>query len=228
MKKSFKLGSIILSMVLLLTVFPVSSFAATYYPPGGIVASPGDILITNNTSSSGLTGHAGIVNSNLSVSTIDGYGQHPTTKSLTTWFNSNPNTVVVRYIGSDYSTVNPKAGKWAADYVAQHPNATYGLVNQYKDLNEVYCSKIPWLSFYSYGVNIGNLWPSDIGVIPPYAYINAAQDRKYGLGIAVVYGSWSNLSLKALSVDETDFSQDELLEVPHANIENPNDYVSGN
>lgn len=228
MKRSLKLGAVILSVFFLLSVFPVSSFAATYYPPGGIVASPGDILVTNNTSSSGLTGHAGIVNSNLTVSTIDGYGLHPTTHSLTTWFNSNPNTVVVRYVGSNYSTINPKAGKWAADYVAQHPNATYGLVNQFKDLNETYCSKIPWQSFWSYGVNIGNVLPSDIGVITPYAYINYAQSHQYGLAIAVVFGKWDNLGLKAQSVDESDPNQNVLFEVPHANLDNPNDYVSGN
>lgn len=225
MKRTLKLSTFILSVILFITAFPGSIFADTY-PPGGVVASPGDILVTNNTSSYGLTGHAGIVNSDLTVSTIDGPGLHPTTHSLQTWFNSNPNTVVIRYIGDDYKNINAKAGKWAKDYVIQHPNASYKIVAINSDLENVYCSKIPWLAFWSYGVNFGDLYPWSSDIFEPYRYIGMAQNHQYGLAIAVVYGKWSNLPLKAATVNGNGDQNNIILEAPHANI--PEEYLENN
>lgn len=51
------------------------------YPNSRVEIKPGDILITNNTSSKGLTGHAAIVIDTENVVEILGPGFHPQKKS---------------------------------------------------------------------------------------------------------------------------------------------------
>lgn len=67
-----------LSSMLVLSLFMVLSFAgssfAAVYPHSNITIKTGDVLVTNNTSSNGFTGHAGIVVNNAGyVATIRGY-----------------------------------------------------------------------------------------------------------------------------------------------------------
>ena len=93
MKKLFGLFFSIALLLTLITGTGTSAFAASgiavgYYP-NGAVASSGDVLVTNNTSSSGLTGHAGIVTPS-GIATINGYGDHPRFVSLSEWFVKTP------------------------------------------------------------------------------------------------------------------------------------------
>ena len=68
-----------------------------------LILEPGDILITNSTSSSGLngpgiTGHAGIVNPDgKTFTSIRGTGYTAESKSIKWWFSNYPKTKVVRY-----------------------------------------------------------------------------------------------------------------------------------
>jgi uncharacterized protein YycO len=157
--------------------------------PNGISIEGGDVLVTNNTSSSGLTGHAGIVtDATGTIASIAGYGHHPANQSMATWFSNNPNTVVVR--NSDTYTAHA-AGSWASSYVATHPNATYGLLNNMLNLNEVYCSKIPWLAYYSFGLNAGHFITIGTGyLITPYHWKNFGANGQQGFSTVATFGSW--------------------------------------
>ncbi|MDR6781438.1 MULTISPECIES: YiiX/YebB-like N1pC/P60 family cysteine hydrolase [Paenibacillus] len=180
-----------LSSMLVLSLFMVLSFAgssfAAVYPNSNITIKSGDVLVTNNTSSAGLTGHAGIVvNSSGDVATIRGYGFHPEIQSLNTWFSTNRNTKVVRNSDSDLAA---KAGSWAKDYVKTHPNVEYGLNNTLGNLNEVYCSKIPWLAYYSYGAE--PLYrASQPSLMKPYDWIYVGDSGTKGFFMAGVIGNW--------------------------------------
>jgi uncharacterized protein YycO len=160
---------------------------ATY--PNGLTVEGGDVLVTNNTSSSGLTGHAGIVtDANGNIASIAGYGAHPELTSLSAWFRKNPNTVVVR--NSDASLAH-SAGSWAKSYVAQHSNAKYGLLNNMLNLEEVYCSKIPWLAYYSFGLNARHVNTIGNGYnILPYDWKSLGEARQQGFSIAAKFGNW--------------------------------------
>lgn len=73
-----------------------------YYPGTGVIVRAGDVLITNDTTSSGLTGHAGIVTDELTVDTFDGPGLNPKRQNFCEWMNKHatngPWTKVVRYV----------------------------------------------------------------------------------------------------------------------------------
>lgn len=169
--------------------FSVQALATTATYPNGLAVRSGDVLVTNNTSSSGLTGHAGIITGSAgNIASIAGYGAHPALMSLSTWFAKNPNTVVVRQ--SNVSLAQ-SAGSWANNYVYQHPNATYGLLNNMLNLEEVYCSKIPWLAYYSYGLNVGPTNTIGNGYdILPYDWKSKGENNKQGFSIAAKFGSW--------------------------------------
>lgn len=157
--------------------------------PNGIAIQGGDVLITSNTSSAGLTGHAGIVtDASGRIASISGYGAHPAIQSMATWFANNPNTVVIRH--NDVSLAH-SAGSWAASYVSQHPDATYGLVNNLRDLNEVYCSKIPWLAYFSFGLNVGGKYTVGVDeMILPYEWLEYGRYNRFGLSVAATFGNW--------------------------------------
>ncbi|WP_094700709.1 YiiX/YebB-like N1pC/P60 family cysteine hydrolase [Brevibacillus laterosporus] len=122
-----------------------------YYPGTNIAVRIGDVLVTNNTSSAGLTGHAGIVNDNYEVTSIAGYGYHPENTSIEQWFREYPNEKVYRYNGGKRDAYN--AGNWARLYVKNYKNATYGLTAKLSSFTQTYCSKIVWQAYY-YGADI--------------------------------------------------------------------------
>lgn len=172
-KKLIALGT----FALLLLVSPITSFAATdtstsnagavgtnsviggggggtyYYPGTSVAIKPGDVLITSDTSVSGLNGvggHAGIVTDGLEYATIEGEGDHPVLKSISSWFKSNPDTKVVRYTNlSDSSRLN--AANWAFNYVQKYSTAYYDF-SPLDYMFSTYCSKIVW-DAYNYGAN---------------------------------------------------------------------------
>ncbi|WP_152559168.1 hypothetical protein [Tumebacillus flagellatus] len=123
---------------------------AAYYPGTSITAKPGDILVTNSTSSSGLTGHAGIVvDYSGNVVSIAGSGYHPTKYSVSTWFSSYPHEKIVRH--SNTSTAQ-SAANWASSFVINYSYLDYSLSDLASPYKSTYCSKIVWDAYY-YGAN---------------------------------------------------------------------------
>ncbi|MBT2284125.1 hypothetical protein J7E78_11305 [Paenibacillus polymyxa] len=119
-----------------------------YYPGTSTVIRPGDVIITNNTSSNGLTGHAGIViDPGGTIVTIPGYFNKMIRQSVDSWMSSNPNTKIYRYGNSSTAQA---AADWASTYQRDFVNRVhYGLVNALGDYGvETYCSKIVWDAYY--------------------------------------------------------------------------------
>lgn len=140
------------------------------YPNSKVPVGIGDILVSNSTSSAGIVGHAGIVTSHFTVASIAGYGYHPEEISISKWFKKYPNEKVIRYSDSDAAA---DAAEWATTYVKDHPDATYGLANKLKGMNETYCAKIVWQAYY-YGadVNFDNMRPNSTALFTPYQFLS--------------------------------------------------------
>lgn len=143
----------------------------------------GDILISNGTSSLGLTGHAGIAISSSEILHISGYGKTPQVVSVNTWrkqyglikgqLDGVTNTKVYRI---DDSKVAYNAGSWAiANY--RFKNYRYGLTGYQTSKNPTYCSKIVWQAY-----NSQKKAKAFIGIIGPYQLPNKITGAK-GLGI---------------------------------------------
>ncbi|WP_156807454.1 hypothetical protein [Effusibacillus pohliae] len=147
------------------TLDPGSGGTAAYYPNGSPVVI-GEMLVTNSTSSAGLTGHSGIVTSNFKVAHIAGYGYHPEELTLDQWFARYPNTKRVR---NNTTSTALYIGRWAASYVSQYPYANYGLATKLQGMDPTYCSKIVWQSYY-YGSGVAFLGyrPDSTAIFAPY------------------------------------------------------------
>ncbi|OJG33089.1 YiiX/YebB-like N1pC/P60 family cysteine hydrolase [Enterococcus devriesei] len=131
----------------------------------------GDVLISNKTSSWGLTGHAAIAISSKKILHIYGSGHHPAVHSLS-WFKK-------RYSGkgswlkiyrSKNSKAGPKAAAWAKkNYVGKKYN--YGINTKLKSKNPTYCSKIVYQA-YKYGASKKSIYDPGSHIISPYALPN--------------------------------------------------------
>ncbi|MFC9773830.1 hypothetical protein [Paenibacillus chitinolyticus] len=157
------------------TVYAVPPGGGRVYPGTNVSVIPGDVLVTNDTRSMGLHGHAAIVGDwdGVTVS-IEGSDYNPGLTSLDDWFKKRPNTKGMRWTSASSQAIN--AGFWAKSYVSTHPNATFSLVNSLGDQDKVYCSKIPWMAFY-YGSNIaidGHSYIANM-VYSPYAWLSASK-----------------------------------------------------
>ncbi|MEK4024492.1 MULTISPECIES: hypothetical protein [unclassified Sporosarcina] len=113
----------------------------------------GDILISNGSSSYGLTGHAGIVVGNDRILHIAGPGYKTNIIKFSTWTNKygKPRGGIVNtevYRISNWTHRNA-AADWA---VAKYENlgASYSLTTGLYTFNPTYCSKIVWQA-YHYG-----------------------------------------------------------------------------
>jgi len=128
----------------LLTSDEFTSFQATAsYTP-----EYGDILVTNSTSSKGLTGHSGIVTV-AGVLHISGPNANPKAISWSTWIKNYPKTNVYRPKDGYKSML---AAIWIQDiYLTKNPNAKYQVNTKLYTYNETYCSKIVWQA-YAVGV----------------------------------------------------------------------------
>lgn len=143
--------------------------------------NPGDIFITNSTSSSGLTGHCGIAIGSDAILHIAGPGQPVSVGSKKAFYN--------KYIASDpdyyymiiYRCNNYNYGRNAADwavnvYRRNSANVTYKITRDLTTTYETYCSKIVFQSYY-YGVGSSALSPNyknivrDGYIISPYNII---------------------------------------------------------
>lgn len=133
----------------------------------------GDMMVTNGTSSSGLTGHAGIFLANGTILSIDGYGNIPRTKTIFEWMRDtkaqNPKAWTKVYRPNSTFYRNLAAGKWGNDNV-KGKNIKYGLGGGVLSTNPTYCSKIVMHCYYYANKNGENMVVPSF--ISPYALPN--------------------------------------------------------
>lgn len=141
----------------------------------------GDIIITNGTSFSGLTGHAGIAISDTQILSIAGYGSKPATWSIANWEKkyhkeSNSWSKVYR-VNNPIDAVTAYA--WAKK-TYQNSNAIYDLSLNYAGTKYTYCSKIVWQA-YRYGAGIHTVTVPNGLIVLPYSlpnYFNSGMGLK--------------------------------------------------
>lgn len=154
----------------------------------GPTLKKGDILVSNGTSSFGLTGHAGIAISSTQVLHISGKGAKPLVITSKQWQDrygivrgqiegNNTHTKVYR-VGS--TTNATKAADWAiTNYKGK--SYDYGITTALLSKDPTYCSKIVWQA-YNY---IGGVDTPSSKIATPYGlpgYFKSAQNLK-GMGI---------------------------------------------
>lgn len=117
----------------------------------------GDILVSNGTSSAGLTGHAGIAISSSKILHISGAkNSTPKVLSIATW-QRNYGIVKGQQDGRTHTKVYrvsnssaEKAGTWA-DKNYKNKNYSYGFKGKITSKNPTYCSKIVWQAYNAQG-----------------------------------------------------------------------------
>lgn len=116
----------------------------------------GDIVTTSSTSSSGLTGHSGIVVSKDYILHFPGPGVQPSRISLSSWLSkyNDGHTWIHRVPGS---TVRAQATSWAVKhywnpsgsiYDSRTISTSYFISDYTFKTNPSYCSKIIWQGYY--------------------------------------------------------------------------------
>ncbi|WP_409323905.1 YiiX/YebB-like N1pC/P60 family cysteine hydrolase [Staphylococcus caprae] len=130
----------------------------------------GDVLISNATSSWGLTGHAAIAISSKKILHIYGKGHHPATHSLS-WFKKRyaKKGKWMKIYRSKKHGAGSKAARWARKhYVGK--KYRYGINTHLSKRNPTYCSKIVYQA-YRYGIGrkaMSSLTP----IVSPYTLPN--------------------------------------------------------
>lgn len=124
----------------------VSPYNVSY---GGFRYLDGDVLITKSTSSSGLTGHAGIIVGTKVLHIHPSYNNgNPELISLSTWYSRFPETITVRYaIGR---TIPNDAGDYGDEFYVNGAGAdnTYSLTSSITSTTKDYCSSLVWKCYY--------------------------------------------------------------------------------
>lgn len=126
----------------------------------------GDVVITNGTSSNGLTGHAGIAISPYFILHIAGPGLNPAVITLTKWnsiYTAEGWTKIYRH---SKSNVADAAGQWAYD-TYHLSDAEYKITMDLSTTHETYCSKIVWQAYY-YGPDTHYANGPTLGIRAPY------------------------------------------------------------
>ncbi len=141
----------------------------------------GDVIITNATSSKGLTGHAGIFISPTEILHIQGPGYSPTVISINQWlskYNTSSSHYSDVYRPGNYVTYGSNAGSWVKN-TYRYSNASYQITNDRTSTNPTYCSIIPWQG-YKYGIGSSAVSSSsEWGVITPYGLTDSITNNKY-------------------------------------------------
>lgn len=149
----------------------------------------GDILISNATSSAGLTGHAGIAVSSKYILHIAGANQKPALISLSSWKSRYGKPHSWRSITWVYRVSNSSVANKAADWAYKNfykKNYTYKIDTKIYSLNPTYCSKIVWQAYY---FGTGSLHVINVPlthIAKPYdlpVYFNKTYKPKYITGI---------------------------------------------
>lgn len=132
----------------------------------------GDILITNGTSSFGLTGHSGIAIGEDIILHIAGPNQNPETQNRSQFYTNyiddwNDWIKIYRPYNSLYGE---NAANWA-EKTYKNSNATYKINEDLYSTDETYCSKIVFQA-YKFGANTPNIfnevYDENIGYYNPY------------------------------------------------------------
>ncbi|MEF9992726.1 MAG: hypothetical protein RRZ84_07355 [Romboutsia sp.] len=132
--------------------------------------SSGDIIMTNGTSSAGLTGHAAIAQHSSSIIHIEGVGKKAsliTTNEFKKKYSNNGKNWI-RVYRHKTSTAGRQASIWALNNYINNSNHTYKITTDRKSTNETYCSKIVWQAYY-YGAGSSSVASTSLtGIITPY------------------------------------------------------------
>ena len=185
MKKQAKLLLIfVLAMGLFYPTTKDSASAAFSYKKG-------DILITDRTSSKGITGHAAIYIGNNQVLHTSGWKSEPYPKvmSLSSWLKRYDKRVkVLRYKSAKV------AGKAADQAVKAFKNKKIGyrVTTNPKNISKTYCSELVWYSYWKAGVTYKlNRYAGKTGkttwhvptIITPYDYLDSKDIKKNGFSL---------------------------------------------
>lgn len=134
----------------------------------GFQIQPGDILVTNGTTSSGtFLGHAGIATSSYNVLRIAGPDCTPVLISIYDWNNTYSRndkwTIVYRH---NNMTAANAAVMWATSTYL-FSGATYAITPYLAGTDPTYCSKIVWQA-YAYGPSPSEVYVNiPVGIVPP-------------------------------------------------------------
>ncbi|MEH7402916.1 hypothetical protein V7148_18250 [Gottfriedia acidiceleris] len=110
---------------------------------------PGDTIITNSTSSSGILGHAGIyIDSTHILHTSGRAGEpYPIVFTETQWHARYAHSKVIR---SNSSTIRSAAAAKAKTYF-QDKKIPYRITSDPTNITQIYCSELVWYSYYKAG-----------------------------------------------------------------------------
>lgn len=168
-----------------------------FYPTNKDTASAafsykkGDILITDRTSSKGVTGHAAIYIGNGQVLHTSGWKSEPYPKVMTIskWLKRYDNRVMVLRYKS--ATVAGKAADQAVK-AFKGKKIKYAVSANPKNISKTYCSELVWYSYWKAGVtykishyngkNGKTTWIVP-AVIMPYEYLKSKDIKKNGFAL---------------------------------------------
>ncbi|QFK72617.1 hypothetical protein F7984_15990 [Pradoshia sp. D12] len=139
---------------------------------------PGDIIITRDTSASGITGHIGIYIDSTNILHTSGWKSEPYPRviSESKWHERyEKGSKVVR---PNSSTLGQKAANKAKTYF-KDKKIPYSLTSGVTNISSTYCSELVWYSYYKAGKSYKayNSTARVYGIpsrILPYAYTNVA------------------------------------------------------
>lgn len=144
----------------------------------------GDIIITNGTSFSGLTGHAGIAISNTQILSIAGPFSNPSVQTITNWKSRYQKTGSSNW-SRVYRVNKPidatTAYAWAKK-TYQNSNSFYDITTNLAGTQYTYCSKIVWQAYY-YGAGSHTIKKPAGLIVLPYSLPNYFNS---GMGIKQV------------------------------------------
>ncbi|WP_145950341.1 hypothetical protein [Paenibacillus sp. Y412MC10] len=153
-KLSFRFS--LLAFLVFLLSFPVSTYAATYYPGTSIAVSAGDVIYSPIGWETRFVGHTAIVGDDLRVyhstpATATG-GASDTFSGYLSRFSSGYTFKVLRYSNGTGPFTQPvDAGRWAKNNYSRITK--YNLTGfKMSDVANNYCSKFVWQAYY-YGAN---------------------------------------------------------------------------
>lgn len=154
-----------LGIICLFTGFSSQAFASYTYPNGGI-AKAGDILVTSDTVSFGLAGHAAIVVDGDTYMETRGPGHYPTLYPLSDWFSMRSTMKIIRINDSQKAA---SAGQFASFFDGS--GIPYKITGYLLDNTYIYCSK---LVYQSYALSVPGVFPilEEQGYMwPPYNFL---------------------------------------------------------
>ena len=180
LKKGYKvMSTFFLSTLFLFTIH------LTVVQADGISNKSGDIIITNSTSSSGITGHVGIYITPTTILHTSGWKTEPYPKliSESEWHDRYAQSKVVR---PNSSTLGTKAANQAMTVFHTDTAIPYEVTPGVTDITETYCSELVWYSYYKAGLSYQVFYPGALiswkvpSIISPYHYTDTTNLQKNG------------------------------------------------